>query len=208
MNLDSDVLLALHDRIRHGCVRCQLHKRVLQVSVDRQSDPCVSCPGIDFPPWGSEFVDAALYPLAAGRDVPEGLLCFSCRNPQTFCRSHHRTNPYFSQPCLHTLDISSLPPDLYPGSPSLWADLVVFLLASHPEPASSFVLMHGTASGHSPPSAWSVKPPPVLTPLDYLDWFNHTGPGMSPPPSNLIALHNGACLIVHLFHLHFAIDLL
>lgn len=206
MNLDSDALLDVHNRIRHGCHRCQLRAKLLNVRIEARPGPCESCPDLYLPSWSTAFAEGALYPAGSSQDVPPGVLCFGCRNPQTFCRSHHTTNPYLARPCLHTLDAPSLPPNLHPGSRNLWTEMVLFLLASHPASASSFVLSHAHASGHRPPASWSTAVPPVLSPLDYLPWFSHSGPGMSPPPSNLIRLHNGACLVVYLFHLHFSSD--
>ena len=201
MSLDSSVLIDVHDRIRNGCHRCQLRDAVFApIGTPLESEHI--CDKLPLPPWHMQFNEAALFPRSSRCNVPTGLLCYECRNPQTFCRSKHPSNPYILQPCLHSLPSPSLLP---PGSPSLWHDLVIFLLFSHPIVASRFVLSHAHSARYIPPPAWLSTPEPLLAPLDFADWFSHRGPGMRPAPSSLIALHNGSCLIVHLFNHHFGL---
>ena len=198
-NLDSRTLVELHDSIRHGCHRCQLRTGILwpttSVPVHLTDHTCEALPT---PPWASSFAETALFTTRSKTDVPRGLLCFSCRSRQTFCRSQHPSNPYDLLPCLYK--VSSPPPNLHPGSSSLWSELVFFLLSTYAAKASDFVLSHATASQHRPPPSWRSSA--TLTPLDFSQWFSHTGPGMD-PPSNLTACTNGACLVVYLFNIHF-----
>lgn len=200
--LDSNALLEIHDRIRHGCHRCQLRSGILHLGGETNLQPSEhDCAQLSPPAWGASFRQQALFPSTSALKVPPGLLCYDCRCPQTFCRNQHPSNPYDLRPCLYNVSVP--PPGLHPGSPDLWCDLVIFLLGQYPAVSSSFVLANPTSAGHVPPSSWSQLSLP-LSPLDFQQWFSHTGPGMT-APSNLVSCFNGACLVVHLFKLHFRI---
>lgn len=204
-NLDPDVLVQVHDLIRHGCHACQLVDGILRPEILGPAPVGHVCPHpAPRPSWRDAFAALALFPPGTSTNVPEGLLCFKCRSPQMFCRARHASNPYDQRPCLYS--VLQPPADLHPGSTSLWSDLVIFLLSRYPSEASAFVLAHATSAGHQPPPAWSQEVPPLLLPPDFHQWFAHTGPNMR-PPFHVVKVTNGGCLVVYLFCLHFGISL-